>query len=148
MRPLRYQFLGTIGAHFDDNWLVISGEIATASGDWSFADPALLTDEAAEVSAWLRAVAGRTVVPTARDTGGLLVPDLSFLEPVVAFSLLEYRVGTSVIRVHLSLEAAPPWRQGDGGELFQDVVELEVEQAALLRAADQWDVQLAQFPPR
>jgi hypothetical protein len=48
-RPLRYQFAETRGERFDDNWLVIGGEIATASGAWSFTDPALLT--AARVAA-------------------------------------------------------------------------------------------------
>jgi hypothetical protein len=148
LRPLRYQFVGARGEWFDDNWLVIGGEIATASGAWSFADPALLTDECAQVSAWLRAVAGGTVPATARDTEGLLAPGLSFLEPVVAFSVAGYRDDAWSLRVHLSLEAAPSWWRDAGGDLFQYVVEVQADEAALVSAADQWDAQLAQFPPR
>jgi hypothetical protein len=148
LRPLRYQFAETHGERFDDNWLVIGGEIATASGAWSFSDPALLTDECAQVSAWLRAVAAGTVPATARDAEGLLVPDLSFLEPVVAFSVAEYRDDAWALRVHLSLEAAPPWRRDAGGDLYQYVVGVHVDEKALVSAADQWDAELAQFPPR
>lgn len=145
---LRYQFAGTRGEWFDDNWLVIGGEIATESGVWSFTDPALLTDECAQVSAWLRAVAAGRVPAIARGADGQLVPDLSFIEPVVAFSVAGYRDDAWALRVHLSLDAAPPWWRDAGGDLFQYVVEVEADEGALVSAADQWDAQLAQFPPR
>lgn len=53
------------------------------------------------------------------------------------------------MRIHLSLEAAPPWQQGDDrAGIHQYVVEVRMDSAALLDAADQWDLSLASFPPR
>lgn len=124
--------------------------MATPEGKWSFADPCLLTDEAHQVSAWLRAVAAGTVDVTEPDAEGELSPDTSFIEPVVAFSLARrIEGGTAVVRVHLSLEAAPPWQQGDdGADIYQYVVEVNSDVAALLYAADEWDLSLASLPPR
>ncbi|MER6319072.1 hypothetical protein ABT237_35760 [Streptomyces sp. NPDC001581] len=56
LRPLRYQFATARGNRYDDNWLVIGGTMTTAEGTWSFADPSLLTHEARQVAAYLRAV--------------------------------------------------------------------------------------------
>ncbi|MFJ9110773.1 hypothetical protein [Streptomyces sp. NPDC102283] len=150
LRPVRYQFATARGESYDDNWLVIDGTVTSPEGSWFFADPCLLTDEAHRVGAWLRAVAAGTVAVTEPDAEGELSPDTWFTEPVVAFSLAgRSGSGASVIRVHLSLEAAPPWQQGDdGADIYQYVVEITMDAAALLHAADQWDLSLASFPPR
>ena len=150
LRPVRYQFAAVRGDAFDDNWLVIAGTVTTPEGGWAFTDPCLLTGEARQVSAWLRAVAAGTVAVTAPDADGELAPDASFIEPLVAFSLAgRSEGGTAVIRIHLSLEAAPPWQQGDDrAGIHQYVVEVRMDAAALLDAADQWDLSLASFPPR
>ncbi|MET9919931.1 hypothetical protein ABZZ04_22980 [Streptomyces sp. NPDC006435] len=150
LRPVRYQFATVRGDSYDDNWLVIDGTVTTPEGSWSFADPCLLTNEARQVSTWLRAVAAGTVGVTEPDAEGELSPDTWFIEPVVAFSLADRSEGgTAVIRIHLSLEAAPPWQQGDGGaDIYQYVVEVRTDTAALLHAADRWDLALASFPPR
>ncbi|KPC80625.1 hypothetical protein [Streptomyces sp. NRRL S-4] len=150
LRPVRYQFATVRGDSYDDNWLVIDGTVMTPEGSWSFADPCLLTAEARQVSAWLRAVAAGTVDVTEPDTEGELSPDTWFIEPVVAFSLANRIAGeTAVIRVHLSLEAAPPWQQGeDRADIYQHVVEVRLDAAALVHAADQWDLSLASLPSR
>ncbi|MFF0382115.1 hypothetical protein [Streptomyces sp. NPDC004286] len=150
LRPVRYQFGSVRGDVYDDNWLVIDGTVVTPEGSWSFSDPCLLIDEARQVSAWLRAVAAGTVAVTEPDGEGELSPDTWFIEPVMAFSLADRSAdGTAAIRVHLSLEAAPPWQQGeDRADIYQYVVEVRTDTAALLRAADQWDLALASFPPR
>ncbi|MFD3916734.1 hypothetical protein [Streptomyces sp. NPDC058603] len=147
--PLRYQFSAVLGDSYDDNWLVIGGTVQTPEGIWSFTDPCLLTDEAPQVSAWLRAVAAGTAAVTGPDTDGQLPPDTSFIEPFLAFSLADRSEDGAVIRVHLSMEAAPPWQQGeDGADIYQYFVEVQVERAALLHAADHWDLALASFPTR
>ncbi|MFF2727355.1 hypothetical protein ACFVS9_05555 [Streptomyces sp. NPDC058008] len=150
LHPVRYQFATVPDDSYDDNWLVVDGTVTTPEGSWSFTDPCLLTDEARQVSAWLRAVAAGTVDVTAPDAEGELSPDTWFIEPVVAFSLAaRTAAGTAVIRVHLSLEAAPPWQQGeDGAGIHQYVVEVRSDAAALLHAADRWDLSLASLPPR
>ncbi|MEU8914689.1 WapI family immunity protein [Streptomyces nigrescens] len=149
LRPLRYQFPAAGGDPWDDNWLVIVGDVTTPAGSWSFTDPCLLADEARELSAWLRAVAdGRR--PDAKPAPeGHLAPDLSFLEPVLAFSQVRWHDGTGVLRVHLSLEAAPPRQDGDDEDLDSPyVIEIETHRAELMQAAEEWDRHLARFPVR
>ncbi|MDX2524784.1 WapI family immunity protein [Streptomyces europaeiscabiei] len=150
LRPVRYQFATVRGDSFDDNWLVIAGTVTTPEGSWSFVDPCLLTHEAREVAVWLRAVAAGAVAVTEPDAEGELSPDASFIEPLVAFSLAgRSEGGAAVIRIHLSLQAAPPWQQGDDrAGIHQYVVEVRMDAAALLHAADQWDLALTSFPPR
>ncbi|MFJ5901670.1 hypothetical protein ACIQFZ_41445 [Streptomyces sp. NPDC093064] len=149
LRPLRYQFPTVSGDAYDDNWLVISVSVRTPDGSWSFADPCLLTGEARQVAAWLRAVAAGTVAVTGPDADGELSPDTWFVEPVLAFSLADRNDARVVLRVHLSLEGAPPWQQGDdAADLYQYVVEVHLDTAALLHAADQWDLALTSFPTR
>ncbi|MFF8592096.1 hypothetical protein ACF061_11725 [Streptomyces sp. NPDC015220] len=149
LRLLRYQFPEVRGDSYDDNWLVVAGTATTPEGSWSFADPCLLTGEAREVSAWLRAVAAGTVAVTGPDAEGWLDPDTWFVEPVLALSLADQSGSGAVIRVHLSLEAAPPWQQGDdGADIYQYVVEVRLDTAALLHAADRWDLALVSFPTR
>ncbi|MDT3445689.1 hypothetical protein QOZ89_39785 [Pseudofrankia sp. BMG5.37] len=146
---LRYQFSEVRGDPYDDNWLVVGGTVTTPDGTWSFADPCLLTHEAHEVSAWLRAVTERAVAVTGPDSEGRLSPDTWFVEPVLAVSLAGRSEGWAVIRFHLSLEAAPPWQQNDdGADIYQHVVEVRVDAVTLLHAADQWDLALASFPTR
>lgn len=105
--PLRYQFATVQGNRYDDNWLVIGGTVTTTEGSWSFADPSLPTHEARQVAAWLRAVAAGTVSVIQPDAEGYLSPDTWFTEPVLAFSLSARSEAGAVIRLHLSLEAAP-----------------------------------------
>ncbi|WP_405950277.1 hypothetical protein OG588_31925 [Streptomyces prunicolor] len=149
LRPLRYQFAATRGNRYDDNWLVVGGKVTTPEGGWSFADPSLLTHEAREIAGWLRGAAQGTVAVTRPDAEGYVSPDTWFNEPVLAFSLADRSEAGAVVRVHLSLEAAPPWRQGDHRvDIYQYFVNLRVDPAALLHAADQWDLALASFPTR
>ncbi|MFB7745311.1 hypothetical protein [Streptomyces sp. NPDC056132] len=148
---MRYQFDPVRGDAYDDNRLFIAGTVRTPAGSWHFADPCLLTDEAHQVSSWLRAVAAGTVDVTEPDAEGELSPDAWFIEPVVAFSLADRsEAGTAVICVRLSLEAAAlPWQQEDDAVgIYQYVVEISLDAAALLHAADEWDLSLVSFPPR
>ncbi|MER7177095.1 WapI family immunity protein [Streptomyces mesophilus] len=146
LHPVRYQFAAARGDSYDDNWLVIDGTVTTPEGSWSFAEPCLLTDEARRVTSWLRAVAAGTVPVTGPDGEGELCPDLGFIEPLLAFSLADRSEERSVIRVHLSLEAAPPWQRGD--DVYQYAVGVRMDAAALLHAADQWDRALMRYPSR
>jgi len=124
------------GDQYDNNWLVIGGEVTTPEGSWSFTDPCLLTDEARQISTWLRAVGGATLPDTQSD--------LYFLEPVLSFS----HSGSGFVRVHLSHEAAPP-HGGDGDERLDEyVIEIKATAAGLRHAADAWDRCLAPFPSR
>ncbi|ALC18629.1 hypothetical protein ACH46N_35030 [Streptomyces pristinaespiralis] len=153
LRPLRYQFPKVTGDMYDDNWLVIGGSVTTPHGSWSFTDPCLLTDEAHQLTGWLRAVAAGRVAMTPPDADGELSPDITFTEPVLAFSLAAQGEAegedSTLIRVHLSLEAAPPCQQGDGGpDIYQNALALQLDTTALRHAAGQWELALAPFPTR
>ncbi|MET9425926.1 hypothetical protein ABZY06_35500 [Streptomyces sp. NPDC006540] len=56
-RPLSYQFAAAQGNCYDDSRLVIGGTVTTPCGSWSCTDPALLTHEARQVTAWMRSAA-------------------------------------------------------------------------------------------
>ncbi|MFT2018537.1 hypothetical protein ACMA1D_22250 [Streptomyces sp. 796.1] len=149
LRPVRYQFPVARGAAYDDNWLVIAGTVATPEGAWSFADPCLLTDEARRIGVWLRAVAAGSVAVTGPDADGEWSPDVCFIEPVLALSLAERGDDGATVRLHLSLEAAPPSRpDAESPDVYQYFVAVRVATVDLLRAADAWDAELAAFPPR
>ncbi|MFE0458872.1 hypothetical protein ACFW1A_06370 [Kitasatospora sp. NPDC058965] len=148
LRPLRFQFSHPTGSSWDDNWLVIEGRVRTPAGHWSFQEPVLLVSEAQDVGGWLRSVVQGRVAVTGPDEDGGLSPSLDFLEPNVAFSLAARSIGRSVVRVHLSLESAPPWLDRDDLDLHQYAVELELGDRELLAAADTWTQELAPFPPR
>ncbi|MER7767085.1 hypothetical protein [Kitasatospora sp. NPDC096140] len=151
LRPLRYQFPATSGDPYDDNWLVVEGRVTTPAGGWSFQDPALLTSEGRELSSWLRAVAAGRVAVAEPDEEGDLSPSLSFLEPNLAFSLAGSLDGRSLVRVHLSLEAAPPWQRWDADDapdIYQYAVEVACSNDELLQAADAWEHGLSSFPSR
>ncbi|MDX3533013.1 hypothetical protein PV721_01215 [Streptomyces sp. MB09-01] len=149
LRPLRYQFATVRGNRYDDNWLVIGGTVTTAEGSWSFADPCLLTHEARQVAAWLRGVAAGTVSVIQPNAEGYLFPDPWFNEPVLAFTFAGRSETEAVIRIHLSMEASPPWQQGeDKADIYQYFIEVRANTAALLEAADQWDLDLVPFPTR
>ncbi|MFE5095020.1 hypothetical protein ACFRCI_32880 [Streptomyces sp. NPDC056638] len=139
LRPLRYRFPAVIGDRYDDNWLVVEGEVTTPEASWSFTDPCLLTEEARQISPWLRAAGGETLTGT--------LPDLSFLEPVLSFSHAAGGDGAGALRVHLCYEAAPAWRAG-GKNPDACVIEIRATAEGLRRAADEWDRCLAPFPPR
>lgn len=80
---------------------------------WSFHDPCLTTWGCADLLAWLRSGSGGEIVATTapNEEYGLLY----FTEPNVAFSIAQSEVHTLVLRVHLSLESAPPHRETDLG---------------------------------
>ncbi|QGV82311.1 WapI family immunity protein [Streptomyces ficellus] len=156
LRPLRYQFPTATGDPHDDNWLVVRASVTTPDGARSLTDPCLLTDEAQQLAAWLRAVAagrvpaaGRAAAP--RQPGGEdgLSADLTFIEPVLAFRLAGRSEDTAVLHVHLSAAGEPPWQECDeGADPRQPAVEVRLDTAALLHAADQWERALAPFPRR
>jgi hypothetical protein len=153
LAPASYQFgPAAEPREWDANWLIIRAHVVLANGrSWSFADPCLTTWEARQLTSWLEGVVAGEVMPFEFD-GGEDERLLMFTEPVVAFSLAD-RVGATVtLRVHLSLDARPPWDQDhigdDDVDLFDDFVELEMPVDALAAATAAWDEELSTFPIR
>ncbi|WP_231126163.1 WapI family immunity protein [Motilibacter aurantiacus] len=135
----------------DANWLVVRGEARAAAGAaWAFSSPCLSTGEAAALGTWLRAAAAGDVAPLPAPADGLWDDTspglLTFLEPVLAFSVAAVSGTACTVRAHLSLEAEPP--DGLEREPYEYVLRLVVLRAGLLHAAERWEHELAAYPVR
>ncbi|TFC06516.1 MULTISPECIES: hypothetical protein [unclassified Cryobacterium] len=151
LHPMRYEFESVIGDNWDDNWLVIAGEVVSGGVDWSFRDPSLTADEAIEIADWLERVATRLEAPADVSENGGIDPSLAFTEPNLAFSVQSYGEDTVVVRVHLSLEELPPDRRGPEVEYAAEPtfwVEIEITLTDAVSAAATWRSELAVFPRR
>ncbi len=112
------------GDSSDANWLVVSGEVRTATGgSWSFRDPSLLTAEVTDLVSWLRQVAdGAVSVATAvgeldKTTLDKCVDEvheyaaagwLTFTEPNLSFAVVAYSGSRVQLVIGLSHESAAP----------------------------------------
>ncbi|WP_104199401.1 hypothetical protein [Cryobacterium sp. Y29] len=145
LEPDRYEFANPAGDEWDDNWLVIKGDMSTPDAAWQFTVPCLTTFEAKRISAWLRSVAnGEIPVSVSGDAG--VVPSLEFTEPNLAFSVGSYQGGLMSVRVHFARESMPVGQSSDEREQF--LVEIAVTAADLDSSANQWDKALSAFPDR
>jgi hypothetical protein len=116
---------------------------------WTFEDPCLTTWEAQALGNWLREAAAGTVPVSPFGTGEPEGHLLVFTEPNLAFSVESRSSGQVGVRVHFSLEAAPPWLDGDQRtDTFDHVVLIRLPAAELADAADSWTRDLAQYPER
>lgn len=125
---------------------MIHGAIETADGQrCEFTDPCLLTGEAEELGDWLQAVALGRVAKTEHpeEEAGLLI----FIEPNLAFSVAAVSAQSVTIRVHLSLEALPPWAN-PRAEIHETYLPIHSDPTALQTAADEWARELANYPRR
>ncbi|WP_088281739.1 hypothetical protein [Kineosporia sp. A_224] len=128
----------------DLNWLVVRGEVTTADGThWSFEDGCLTAWEAADLGAWLRAVADG--VPADVTDAWLEDGRISFTEPALAFDLADAPApGRVVVRVALAAEALPP----DADTPTAVTLTLVTTTDALAVAATRWTRALSKHPPR
>ena len=151
LHPVSYEFETAVGDDWDDNWLVIAGEVVSGGREWSFQEPSLVVDEAVEIANWLERVAARVEAPVMVDQTRDVKPSLAFTEPNLAFSVHSYGEDTAVIRIRLSLETLPPDRRGPAA---QDIAgqpfwtEMQITLAAATSAAASWRIELASYPRR
>ncbi|MFU8946175.1 hypothetical protein ACLRGF_05505 [Mycetocola zhadangensis] len=151
LRPMAYELASVNGDTWDDNWLVIAGEVASGGQEWSFLHPSLVVGEAMEIAEWFERVANRVEAATAPSENGGIDPSLTFTEPNLAFSVQSYGDDTAVVRVHFSLEALPPDRRGPAADHIAEHtfwVELEITRTDAVRAATTWRKELTRFPER
>ncbi|PRY68340.1 hypothetical protein B0I08_10442 [Glaciihabitans tibetensis] len=151
LRPVGYEFESATGDAWDDNWLVIAGEVISGETQWSFSHPSLVVDEAIEIAEWLERVARRLERPTDEERSEGVDPTLAFTEPNLAFSVRSYGEDTVVVRVHLSQEARPaelpaPTSAHIAGDAFW--IEMRIKLTDAASAAAQWRTELALFPRR
>lgn len=140
-----YQFSATSDDFHDRNWLIVAGSVRSGGEQWSFRDPCMLTDEAAQLTSWLRRAAGGQVTPAGVDASGQPETQFDCLEPNVAWGVAAVSGAEIRLRVHFRLESAPPSNADDGWGFS---LELPLTRDDLLRAADEWEQELRAFPPR
>lgn len=148
LRVSGYQFPQAAN-DLDAQWLMITGKISVTGRTWSFTDPSLMIDEARALARWLHAAAAGHIQPRqlpARPDQGW-TPDLSFTEPVLAFSLGSGPSGL-LLRVNTSLEATPPWVGGDQRAPWGYAIDLQLTAPELEQAANEWSNDLSTLPPR
>ena len=145
--PLRWQFPPNTG-DWDDQWLVISGHVDLGDESWSFTDPCLLMAEARELAAWLRAASEGRINPDPHTVGEKPQPSLSFMEPVLGFSVAAHNETGLVVRVYFTAEGAPPRLRDHDPHLAYHIMDLQVHPDELLAAADTWTRQLDALPAR
>lgn len=148
LRPVGYEFRDQPMDRWDD-FLVIRGDVYLGDGrSWTFEDPAVTALEATRVAPWLRQARRAVPVPVpasdARDwpEEGIL----TFVEPVIAFSIANHNGPASVLRLHLSIGAHPPW-QGPS-EIYGYYLLFPMTAQDLAAAAEQWETELATYPMR
>ncbi|XVU21154.1 WapI family immunity protein [Actinoplanes sp. CA-054009] len=118
LRPVAYEFDAADGDEWDDNWLVVRGEV----GDRAFDDPCLTTWEARELGAWLRG-GGRGEPP-------------EFVEPNLAFDVADREGEEVLLRVRLSAETG------------EETLLLRLSVDDMVKAAGEWEAECGAFPER
>ncbi len=95
-----YEFVGLVEDYSDADWLVVSGGVSCARGQWTFRDPCLEVYDLRLLAAWLRDV-----------RAGVEPEDLVFTAPNLRFRQ-DGKPGDLV--VVFDYESAPPWRAEEG----------------------------------
>lgn len=140
LRVLSYQFAQKRHQEWDDNWLIVKGHVVDKASRWSFVEPCLATSEATELAEWLGRVALHEV-PVA--VGG--DPDLSFTEPLLAFSVVEYpSADLATVRMQLSRPAFTESK--DGWDAYG--LDFEMTNGSILEAQTAWLDEIKAFPVR
>jgi hypothetical protein len=122
---LGYEFPDKHNDVFDSNWLIIDGEVLHNGLHWTFQEPSLLAGEGLHLLSWLGQLADAEEPITSPDSSDPLWPDLYFTEPNLAFSVASREDSLVVLRVHLSLESAPPVPDAaDRFDIYQFFIDL------------------------
>lgn len=145
LRLSGYQFPDAEDPRERFSWHIVEGEATCAAGVWKLAFPALCCDESSRVSSWLRAVAETAAADVATQGRDSHPAALSFTEPNLSFNVHHVGGGEVALMVGLDLEFRPPWdRRVGAGDPFGLSLLVDVDQ--LIRAADDWDVDLSMYP--
>ena len=137
LRFASYQFPRIDYDMWDANWLFVSIRVDCPAAKWTRMDPCLTTIEARELADWLAAHA----------SNGNAAPFLGFLEPNLAFRVVQRDASVCRLRVYFAAECHPPRiPQSDRGDGFFISIQLSIDD--LRRAAIQLRQDLLLFPVR
>jgi hypothetical protein len=142
--------ISVVGYQFPDaedlakrySWHMLKGTATVAEASWHFRWQALTCDESLRVAPWLRLLA-----ETIGDTSGadLLAPaPLIFTEPNLAFAALDLRSDRALLRIELDVEFHRDRAHWRAGEPY--LLDLDVTGSQLVRAAAEWDREIARYP--
>ena len=94
---LRYQHPDLHEDQWDSNWLVVTGEVTTASGQrWRFSEPCVTTFELESLAEWLEGLVAKGTAPS----------DFAFTEPNLKFAYTPWP--GRALQLTLRHESAPP----------------------------------------
>jgi hypothetical protein len=149
LTPVAYEFPTGPPGEIEANWLVVQVDVRADKASWSSRAACLTTWEARDVAPWLRRVVAGVVSPTLAGPDGLQKPNLTFIEPSLAFSVAPSGDSRLQVRVHLTHTLAAPWLDVDERcQAWEHFVELQLTDQQLLNAASVWEEERRTFPPR
>ena len=147
IEPIGYEFPATADHEFD--WIVIALEVVLPDASWSCSAAALTTSEAKDLGSWLRSAAQGAIESVEPDDEDWLAPNLTFIEPDLAFGVAAANSTVVDLRVYLSHSlAAPDLPSEEQTSLWQFFVPVRVTVADLIHAADEWETALQGVPER
>jgi hypothetical protein len=138
LKVLGYEFPDKEHEEWDSNWLRIHMAATLPQGAWSVSQPFLLTFEVERLADWLAAV----------STGMQAKNEIHFVEPNLAFELIETNHGKASLRIHFAMECLPPWEQRSEQARADVYADFPLSAIDLHAAAKALRSQLRTFPQR
>lgn len=133
-----YQFPKSTNDKYDANWLQIHIEATHTGRSWSATTPCLLTGEVEVLALWLEKV----------KSGQLTRQHLSFIEPVLVFSLVESKDGAKAVRLYFELDSRPEWATARSAGQEDLWIDFPLEEISFAESVGNLRFQLEKFPKR
>tara|TARA_R110000868_G_scaffold31045_1_gene114109 strand:+ start:45 stop:491 length:447 start_codon:yes stop_codon:yes gene_type:complete len=129
-----YEFPKITDCEYDSNWLLIYLDVKSDCGNWKTSHPSLLTRDVKRIIEWFKELSENIRTENSLD----------FLEPNIAFELLEFRTDKKLIRILFDLESRPQ-NANDEKEYF---VDCEMDNNTLKKVATELKKEAEPFPER
>lgn len=140
-----YQFPSKTDSN-DANWLNVVVSVDTNAGSWAFVAPCLMGFEAELLGDWLDSLLHGSA-PAVREAAA--TPDLSFIEPDLAFSTVGVINERIVLRVFFAAAGAPPWRPSERAVVTRSVFfDFDLSNDDVLSSLAMWRRACRQYPNR
>ncbi|WP_433076934.1 WapI family immunity protein [Dactylosporangium sp. CA-052675] len=145
-RVVGYQFPDADDPAQRCSWHMVDGRAVCAAGSWKFRYPALTCDESPRLGRWSRDVAeARDPASAGGGDAGQSSAELRFTESNLSFVPVRSKPASVVLGIGLDLEFAPTWQSRlTAGAPF--LIDCEVTREQLMRAAIEWDAEIAPYP--
>lgn len=134
LRITNYEFPKITNCEYDSNWLLIYLNVKSDCGNWKTSHPSLLTGDVKRIIRWFNELSENKQTENSLD----------FLEPNIAFELLEYGADKKRIKIFFDLESRPQ-NTDDKKEYF---VDCEMNNSTLKKIAADLQKEVEPFPAR